>query len=130
MREFCESILAKHVSEPAIKENNHAIIIEPNIEEENNHANNSEPATEGKNPGFSVLKDSCGLVRQLRENENRWEVIYEVWEELLTFAASHCRVDSHVRLLNEGSEFITSVWILMSLCGIGDQFPAGQQPVQ
>ncbi|KAI4312182.1 hypothetical protein MLD38_037023 [Melastoma candidum] len=151
IRRFCESILEKQVSEennqsiiiePAIKEDNSSDISEPVIEEnnptmkennlsilnepaidENNHTIIIEPAMEGNNHVYSVLRDSCSLVQLLREKDNRWEVIFEVWVELLSYAAGHCRAESHVRLLSQGGEAITIIWMLMALSRIRDRFP-------
>lgn len=46
----------------------------------------------------------------------------EVWVELFSYAASHCREDAHTQLLSKGGELITFVWLLMAHFGIGQQF--------
>jgi hypothetical protein len=72
----------------------------------------------------SVLFDACMLAKELRklEGQKRWKLMSEVWVELLSHAASHCRASTHAALLSKGGELITFVWLLMAHFGIGDQF--------
>ena len=42
------------------------------------------------------------------------EVIFQVWVEMLCYAAGHCSSDSHARQLSSGFEFLTIIWILTS----------------
>ncbi|KAK9924119.1 hypothetical protein M0R45_032506 [Rubus argutus] len=71
----------------------------------------------------SVLFDACILAKELQKlKENKWDLISEVWVELLSFAAGHCRSNDHAQLLCKGGELITFVWLLMAHFGIGEQF--------
>ncbi|XP_062161870.1 uncharacterized protein LOC133868884 [Alnus glutinosa] len=72
----------------------------------------------------SVLFDACILAKELQNLKapNKWYVMSEVWVELLSYAASHCRANTHAALLSKGGELITFVWLLMAHFGIGDQF--------
>jgi len=72
----------------------------------------------------SVLFDACILAKELKNLKapNKWYVMSEVWVELLCYAASHCRANTHAALLSKGGELITFVWLLMAHFGIGDQF--------
>uniref|UniRef100_A0ACD5ZS86 Uncharacterized protein n=1 Tax=Avena sativa TaxID=4498 RepID=A0ACD5ZS86_AVESA len=45
------------------------------------------------------------------------EVIFEVWVEMLCYAALHCSPDSHARQLSNGGELITVVWLLIHHLG-------------
>lgn len=76
-----------------------------------------------KGKGKSVLSEACNLANALRQRSTKWDTISEVWVEILSYAASHCRADSHARLLSEGGEFITFVWLLMAHFGIVPRFP-------
>ncbi|KAM5580063.1 hypothetical protein ABKV19_009682 [Rosa sericea] len=71
----------------------------------------------------SVLFDACILAKELQKlKENKWDLISEVWVELLSFAAGHCRANDHAQLLCKGGELVTFVWLLMAHFGIGEQF--------
>ncbi|KAK9267126.1 hypothetical protein L1049_009545 [Liquidambar formosana] len=76
----------------------------------------------------SVLFDACMLAKELEElkkqdmSVNKWDVMSEVWVELLSYAASHCRANTDAQLLSKGGELITFVWLLMAHFGIGEQF--------
>jgi len=72
----------------------------------------------------SVLFDACILAKELDklESQKRWKLMSEVWVELLSYAACHCRANTHAAQLSKGGELITFVWLLMAHFGIGDQF--------
>ena len=72
----------------------------------------------------SVLFDACILAKELKKlNERkRWNVMSEVWVELLSYAASHCRANTHAQQFSKGGELVTFVWLLMTQLGLGDQF--------
>ncbi|XP_074325516.1 uncharacterized protein LOC141663628 [Apium graveolens] len=79
----------------------------------------------------SVLFDAAILAHRLKElpqkyinNEkvDKWYIISKVWIELLSFAATHIRSDSHAQQLSRGGNLITIVWLLMAHFGLGDQF--------
>ncbi|XP_010045162.2 uncharacterized protein LOC104433941 isoform X1 [Eucalyptus grandis] len=78
----------------------------------------------------SVLFDACRLATSLRSlktgNQNEWKVMFEVWIEMLCYAACHCRWNHHAQQLRRGGELLTHVWILMTHLGISQQFQISQ----
>lgn len=79
----------------------------------------------------SVLFDAAILAHTLRRlplkdvnnvKMDKWYIISKVWIELLSFAATHIRSDSHAQQLSKGGDLITIVWLLMAHFGLGDQF--------
>ncbi|KAH0734037.1 hypothetical protein KY285_009744 [Solanum tuberosum] len=72
----------------------------------------------------SVLFDACILAKSLKEkgNQRKWEIISEVWVEMLAYAATHCRGNHHAQQLRKGGELLTHVWLLMAHLGITEQF--------
>ncbi|KAK2965073.1 hypothetical protein RJ639_029469 [Escallonia herrerae] len=86
------------------------------------------PVTVKGDRSKSVLFDGCMLAKELKklgenaEGKDKWEVMSKVWVELLSFAASHCRANSHAQQLSKGGQLITVLWLLMAHLGLGDQF--------
>lgn len=72
----------------------------------------------------SVLLEACRLAQSLQQlgNEERWEMVSNVWVEMLGYAANNCRGYYHAQQLQEGGELLTHVWLLMSHLGITQQF--------
>jgi hypothetical protein len=70
----------------------------------------------------TVLLDARVLAKELGKLEwqKRWGVMSEVWVEMLSYAASHCKANTHAAQLCKGGELITVVWLLMTHFGIGD----------
>ncbi|KAK6124017.1 hypothetical protein DH2020_042233 [Rehmannia glutinosa] len=63
----------------------------------------------------SVLFDGCILAKELKELEDsgdvkdKWEIMSKVWVELLSYAAIHCRANTHAQQLRKGGELLTLV---------------------
>ncbi|KAJ1407093.1 hypothetical protein SESBI_24622 [Sesbania bispinosa] len=63
----------------------------------------------------SVLFDACRLAKQIRElsddedweTKKMWELISQVWVEMLGYAASHCQGIHHAQELRHGGELLT-----------------------
>ncbi|KAA8526874.1 hypothetical protein F0562_008897 [Nyssa sinensis] len=72
----------------------------------------------------SVLFDACMLAKDLEKlnDQKRWEIMSKVWVELLSYAASHCRANTHAQQLSKGGELVTFVWLLMAHFGLGEHF--------
>ncbi|PIA50835.1 hypothetical protein AQUCO_01200243v1 [Aquilegia coerulea] len=72
----------------------------------------------------SVLFEAVSLAKELIElpEHKKWKIIGEVWVELLSYAASHCRGHAHAARLSKGGELLMLVWFLMTHLGLGEQF--------
>ncbi|PNT29152.1 hypothetical protein POPTR_006G013400v4 [Populus trichocarpa] len=78
---------------------------------------------------MSALLDGCMLGVSLQSletqdgwsNDNKWEMISEVWVDMLMYAASHCRWKEHVHALSQGGELLTHVCLLMAHLGLSKQ---------
>ena len=68
---------------------------------------------------MSALLDGCMLGVSLQSledgwsNDKKWEMISEVWVDMLMYAASHCRWKEHVHALSQGGELLTHVCLLV-----------------
>ncbi|KAL3587302.1 hypothetical protein D5086_014169 [Populus alba] len=71
--------------------------------------------------GWSSLESSESLDGW--ENEKKWEMISEVWVEMLMYAASHCGWKEHADALARGGELLTHVCLLMAHLGLSKQCP-------
>ncbi|KAL0009784.1 hypothetical protein SO802_004892 [Lithocarpus litseifolius] len=77
----------------------------------------------------SVLFDACKLASELQaisDKKQKWEMISNVWVEMLAYAACHCRGNHHAQQLRRGGELLSHVWLLMAHFGINEQFQTSQ----
>ncbi|TXG65970.1 hypothetical protein EZV62_007245 [Acer yangbiense] len=78
----------------------------------------------------SVLFYGCGLAKQLQNleikngwnRERKWEMISEVWVEMLVYATNKCTWKEHGQQLQKGGELLTHVRILMAHLGLSEQY--------
>ncbi|XP_065867251.1 uncharacterized protein [Euphorbia lathyris] len=78
----------------------------------------------------SVLFDACRLAKSIHSMETeeqwtmdkKWEMINNVWIEMLCYGANQCGWRNHVKQLTNGGELLTHVWLLMAHLGITEQF--------
>jgi len=72
----------------------------------------------------SVLRGVDRLARQLllMAPEKRWEMINEVWVEMVAYAAAHCPWKEHTQQLRRGGELLTHVSLLMLHLGLSEQY--------
>ncbi|XVF58359.1 hypothetical protein PTKIN_Ptkin07bG0060100 [Pterospermum kingtungense] len=55
-------------------------------------------------------------------HKEKWEMMDQVWMELLTYAACHCGWKEHGQHLRNGGELLTHVCVLMVNLGLGELF--------
>jgi hypothetical protein len=72
----------------------------------------------------SVARGVDVLTRQLLllGPEKRWEMIHEVWVEMVAYAAAHCPWKEHTKELRRGGELLTHVSLLMLHLGLSAQY--------
>ncbi|GMY34780.1 hypothetical protein FCV25MIE_30022 [Fagus crenata] len=72
----------------------------------------------------SVLFDACILAKSLNilVHQKKWELISNVWVEMLCYASAKCQWNHHAQQLSRGGELFTHVWLLMAHLGITEQF--------
>ena len=84
--------------------------------------------------GMSALLDGFVLAMLLQSlessesldgwpNEKKWEMISEVWVEMLMYAASRCGWKEHADALARRGELLTHVCLLMAHLGLSKQCP-------
>ena len=83
----------------------------------------------------SVLFDAVRLAKSLQSletdgeywsNGKKWEMMCDVWVEMLYYAASQCGWKEHAQQLRRGAELLTHVWLLMAHFGISEHFKISQ----
>ncbi|CAL5331028.1 unnamed protein product [Camellia sinensis] len=57
-----------------------------------------------------IQKLVCGL---MEEKENKWNIMSNVWVEMLCHAANRCLLKHHAQELRSGGQFVTHVWLLL-----------------
>ena len=69
---------------------------------------------------YTVIDDACKLAEELlrmEDTDDRWYLMHRVWVGMLCYSASMCRAYLHAKSLGEGGEFLSYVWLLISLLG-------------
>jgi hypothetical protein len=77
--------------------------------------------TDNDKKSEDVLQLGAILCKQLIDDESeegRWEVLAEIWADLLIHVAPTWNADAHKKCLEEGGEFITHIWALLWHCGV------------
>ncbi|KAF4361012.1 hypothetical protein F8388_016821 [Cannabis sativa] len=81
------------------------------------------PASVKGSKSKSLLFDACILAKQLHNlQELQWQVMAQVWIELMSYAAINCSPATHAQLPSRGGELLTFTWLLMYHLGLGTQF--------
>ncbi|GJN25872.1 hypothetical protein PR202_gb13758 [Eleusine coracana subsp. coracana] len=70
---------------------------------------------------YSLIHKACKLAQELmalpEDDDRLWELMYRVWVGMLCYSASMCRGYLHAKNLGEGGEFLSYVWLVISLKG-------------
>ncbi|EOY27247.1 Uncharacterized protein TCM_029134 [Theobroma cacao] len=74
----------------------------------------------------SVFFEGCDIASQLQvlvsqfrwDHQEKWELIGDVWLDMLIYAASQCSWKEHTRQLQQGEELLTHVALLMAHLGL------------
>ncbi|XP_062202951.1 uncharacterized protein LOC133905233 [Phragmites australis] len=76
-------------------------------------------AEEASGSKYPLIRDACKLAKELMDmdQETRGRVMYRVWVGMLCYSASMCRGYLHAKSLGEGGEFLSFVWLIISLKG-------------
>jgi hypothetical protein len=70
---------------------------------------------------IKVVQDGVNLARSLMGKANKWQVLADVWTEIMVYLAPSSdeeRVKGHEEALVQGGEFITVLWALATHIGI------------
>ncbi|KAK2636629.1 hypothetical protein Ddye_031421 [Dipteronia dyeriana] len=133
---FCPSMLSKGVSfEKKYEDTCNAIKSGISIQSKGKSDEKSQMATACEDflenvkddrgaDDMSVLHVGCKLAKRLRSNEieDKWEMISEVWIEMLTYAANRCAWKEHGQQLRNGGELLTHISLLMTHLGLSEQY--------
>ncbi|KAL6643170.1 hypothetical protein ACP70R_021351 [Stipagrostis hirtigluma subsp. patula] len=58
------------------------------------------------------------LMEAIKDDVARWQLLAEVWADLLVHIAPSWNADAHKKYLATGGEFITHIWAILSHCGV------------
>ena len=83
-----------------------------------------------KNPpkGNSGNKTNEDQESKAKKRKEHWDMIANVWLEMLGHAANLCGGINHARQLSKGGELLTHVWLLMAHLGLTDHFQIERSP--
>ncbi|KAK4564634.1 hypothetical protein RGQ29_006635 [Quercus rubra] len=76
----------------------------------------------GKGRSNNLIFYACKLASSLGPGKEKWDIIKNVWLEMLGHAASQCKGRLHAQQLRRGGELLTHVWLLMAHFGLTDHF--------
>ncbi|XP_022714548.1 uncharacterized protein LOC111274182 [Durio zibethinus] len=84
----------------------------------------------------SAFFEGCQIAYQLQslvsnfqwDHQEKWDLIAQVWLEMLTYAASQCSWKEHARQLQHGEELLTHVALLMAHLGLSKKINLVQLP--
>jgi hypothetical protein len=84
-------------------------------------AREQRPLEDGANIIRALLSNACKLAKALMElydEGERWNVVQEVWVEMLCYSAGRCSGYVHAKSMSEGPELLSHVWFVLSFMGM------------
>ncbi|XP_044500877.1 uncharacterized protein LOC123221953 [Mangifera indica] len=85
----------------------------------------------GDTGGDQTLLDAISCFRRVKQEKEdlkeKWEMLREIWMEMMGNAAKKCKGREHGQQLRNGGEFLTHVWLLMAHFGLTDHFQLSDQ---
>jgi len=69
----------------------------------------------------NILQQGAIVAKELmmkEREERRWEIIADVWADLIVQIAPSSKLDAHRKELEHGTELLTLIWALLCHCGI------------
>ncbi|KAM0844375.1 hypothetical protein ACQ4PT_057088 [Festuca glaucescens] len=97
-------------------------------------AGEQRPLEDGANIIRALLSNACKLAKALMElydEGERWNVVQEVWVEMLCYSAGRCSGYMHAKSMSEGPELLSHVWFILSFMGMetfADRFQKLEPP--
>ena len=72
--------------------------------------------------GNSVNKTNEDQESKTKKRKEHWDMITNVWLEMLGHVANLCEGPNHAHQLSKEGELLTHVWLLMAHLGLTDHF--------
>ncbi|XP_030523408.2 uncharacterized protein LOC115736056 [Rhodamnia argentea] len=63
---------------------------------------------------WHVLEEAQRLAGLLNKMNDPWKLISSVWVEIVCYTAYNCRIYNHAKLLRQGGDILTHVWLLLA----------------
>ncbi|KAK3012719.1 hypothetical protein RJ639_008793 [Escallonia herrerae] len=70
--------------------------------------------------GSAISLDRVLIEEKIARKHNKWEILSELWAELLCHGAARCPLNRHYENIRRGGEFLTHVWLLLTWHGLTD----------
>uniref|UniRef100_J3N029 DUF4220 domain-containing protein n=1 Tax=Oryza brachyantha TaxID=4533 RepID=J3N029_ORYBR len=115
LKKLTPRVLAEKIMEKAARAEVDAAIQVEKVSRQGREIRVDEPAP----PRYPLVHDACRLAEEVMgmEVKTRCQVMYRVWVGMLFYSASMCRGYLHAKSLGEGGEFLSVVWLILSLKG-------------
>ncbi|KAH7863913.1 hypothetical protein Vadar_023391 [Vaccinium darrowii] len=72
----------------------------------------------GDTTNIPLVNKAQRLVQDMKRQPERWDILGNMWVEMLCYAARKCPEKNHIQELRHGGEILTHVWLLLLHFGI------------